>query len=152
MVTRIKTRSLNPQLRAKLLAELHQAQELSAWLTPESLHEVADRLGLTVGQVFSTASFYSMYKFHPQGRFRIQVCEGLSCYLMGGAEPIIEYINKKLQMNGEDISPDGKYSLEIVQCLAACDLAPAIRVNEDLYGNISQESLDELLSDLSSRD
>ena len=152
MVTRIKTRSLNPQLRAKLLAELHQAQELSAWLTPESVHEVADRLGLTVGQVFSTASFYSMYKFHPQGRFRIQVCEGLSCYLVGGAEPIIKYIKKKLQMNGEDISPDGKYSLEIVQCLAACDLAPAIRVNEDLYGNISQESLDELLSDLSSRD
>lgn len=134
-----------------LLAELHDAQQEYGWLSPQAIQAVADRLSLTPGQVYSTASFYTMFKLEPEGQFRIQVCEGLSCYLVGGAEPVIDYIKRRLGMGAGEASPDGKFTLEIVQCLAACDQAPAIVVNDELYGNITGEKIDDLLAELSAR-
>jgi NADH-quinone oxidoreductase E subunit len=144
-----KTKLSNPKSRAMLLAALYIAQEQYGWLSEEAIQRVAERLGLTPGQVYSTASFYTMFKLAPQGQYRIQVCEGLSCYLVGGAEPVIDFIKKRLQITNGGTSPDGRFSLEIVQCLAACDLAPAIKVNDELYGNISDDKIDQLLADLS---
>jgi NADH:ubiquinone oxidoreductase subunit E len=112
---------------------------------------VADRLGLNAGQVYSTASFYTMFRLEPQGDYRLQVCEGLSCYLVGGAEPVIDYIKRRLSIGADNCSPDGRFSLEIVQCLAACDMAPAIKVNDELYGNINEEKIDLLLESLLAR-
>jgi len=150
MLPQTKSRIANPKSRAMLLAALYIAQEQYGWLNPEAIQRVADRLNLTPGQVHSTASFYTMFKLQPQGQYRIQVCEGLSCYLVGGAEPIIEYIKKRLNIIGGDVSPNGKFTLEIVECLAACDLAPAVKVNDELYGNISLDRIDEFISKLSS--
>jgi NADH:ubiquinone oxidoreductase subunit E len=149
-VQKISPRSFDPEKRAGLLSELHRAQDESAWLTPDSIHQIAERLGLTEGQVYSTASFYSMLKLRPAGEYRIQICEGLSCFLVGGAEPVVEYLKRKLNLDAGFRSPDGKYSLEIVQCLAACDMAPAIRINNDLFGNISTGNLDAIISDVTS--
>jgi len=152
MLPQTKSRIANPKSRAMLLAALYIAQEQYGWLSPEAIQRVADRLNLTPGQVHSTASFYTMFRLQPQGKHRIQVCEGLSCYLVGGAEPIIEYIKKRLNIIDGDASPNGKFTLEIVQCLAACDLAPAIKVNDELYGNISLDRIDEFISKLSALD
>ena len=138
----------NPQLRARLLTALYIVQEQYGWLSPEAIQRVADRLKLTVGQVKSTASFYTLMKLQPQGRYRIQVCEGLSCYLVGGAEPILEQITQRLKIKPGETSPDGKFTLEIVQCLAVCGSAPALRVNDELYENMTPESIDELIEHL----
>ena len=135
-----------------LLAALYIAQEQYGWLSEQAIQRVAERLGLTPGQVYSTASFYTMFKLKPQGQYRIQVCEGLSCYLIGGAEPVIDFIKKRLDITNGGTSPDGKFSLEIVQCLAACDLAPAIKINDELYGNITDEKIDQLMAELSSKE
>ena len=139
----------NPKARARLLTALYMAQEQYGWLSPEAIQSVADRLQLTPGQVYSTASFYTMFKLEPQGQYRVQICEGLSCYLVGGAEPIIDYIKRRLGITSGDTSTDGKFTLEIVQCLAACDLAPAIKINDELYGHITAETIDSLIADLS---
>ncbi len=138
----------NPQLRARLLTALYIVQEQYGWLSPEAIQRVADRLKLTVGQVKSTASFYTLMKLQPQGRYRIQVCEGLSCYLVGGAEPILEQITQRLKIKPGETTPDGKFTLEIVQCLAVCGSAPALRVNDELYENMTPESIDELIEHL----
>jgi NADH-quinone oxidoreductase E subunit len=138
----------NPKTRARLLAALYIAQEQYGWLSQEAIQRVADRLNLSPGQVYSTASFYTMFKLKPQGAFRIQVCEGLSCYLVGGAEPVIDYLKRKLDIGNDDRSPDGHFTLEIVQCLAACDMAPVIKVNDELYDNISVKKIDDLLETL----
>ena len=148
MLPQTKSRIPNPKSRARLLAALYTAQEQYGWLSPEAIRGVADRLNLTPGQVHSTASFYTMFKLQPQGQYRIQVCEGLSCYLVGGAEPVIDLIKKRLNIINGDTSPDGKFTLEIVQCLAACDLAPAVMVNDELYGNISTDKIGDFLSEL----
>ncbi len=134
--------------RAMLLAALYIAQEQYGWLNDEAIRRVAERLDLTVGQVKSTASFYTMFKLQPQGKYRIQVCEGLSCYLVGGAEPIINYVAEKLGIRPGETTPDGRFTLEVVQCLAACGTAPAIKVNDDLYENMTLSAIDQLLERL----
>jgi NADH-quinone oxidoreductase subunit E len=148
MLPNINTHVPDPKRRARLLAALYIAQEQYGWLSPEAIQRVAGRLGLSPGQVYSTASFYTMFRLKPQGEYLIQVCEGLSCYLVGGAEPVIDYIKRKLDLGVDNRSPDGKFSLEIVQCLAACDMAPAIKVNDELYGSVTDEKIDALLESL----
>src|SRR3990170_431282 len=98
MLSKTKSRIPNPRKRAMLLAALNIAQEQYGWLSPEAIQRVAERLSLTPGQVYSTASFYTMFKLRPQGQYLIQVCEGLSCYLVGGAEPIIDHIRRSLDI------------------------------------------------------
>ncbi len=138
----------DPRERAMLLAALYLAQEQNGWLTPEAIRRVARRLKLSEGQVRSTASFYTMFRLEPRGRYHIQVCEGLSCYLVDGAETIIEHVARKLKIRPGETTPDGRFSLEIVQCLAACDMAPALKVNDELYGNMSLAEIDALIERL----
>jgi NADH-quinone oxidoreductase subunit E len=142
----------NPQRRAHLLAALYIAQEQYGWLSPTAIQRVADRLGLLPSQVRSTASFYTMFKLEPRGKYHIQVCEGLSCYLVGGAEPIIDHVAKRLNITPGETTPDGRFSLEIVQCLASCGTAPALRVNDELYEHMTPESIDALLEKLAEAD
>jgi NADH-quinone oxidoreductase subunit E len=152
MLPNPRTRIRNPKKRAMLLSALYIAQEQYGWLSPEAIQRVADRLDLTPGQVFSTASFYTMFKLKPQGHYAVQVCEGLSCYLVGGAEPVIEQVKHRLQIEPGETTPDGRFSLEVVQCLATCDLAPAIKVNDELYGDLTAEKLDALLAELAKKE
>lgn len=148
MLSEAETKIGNPKTRAMLLSALYIAQEQYGWLSPEAIRRVAKRLQLNPGQVYSTASFYTMFRMQPEGRYIIQVCEGLSCYLVGGADPLIDYLSKKLEVKPGKTTPDGKFTLQIVQCLAACDCAPALKVNDELYGNLSLEKIDELLMEL----
>ena len=138
----------DPQRRARLLAALYIAQEQFGWLSDDAIQRVADRLGLSPGQVRSTASFYTMFRLEPKGRYHIQVCEGLSCYLVGGADPIIDQVASYLKIKPGETTPDGKFSLEIVQCLASCGTAPALRVNDELYEHMTTESISTLLAQL----
>jgi NADH-quinone oxidoreductase E subunit len=139
----------DPRRRARLLAALYIAQEQYGWLSPDAIQRVADRVGLSPGQVKSTASFYTMFKLAPKGKYCIQVCEGLSCYLVGGSDPILNHISNRLNIKPGETTPDGKFTLEIVQCLAACGTAPALRINDELYENVTLESIDELIKGLS---
>jgi NADH-quinone oxidoreductase E subunit len=127
---------------------LYLAQEQYGWLSPDAIQRVANRLELSPGQVYTTASFYTMFKLEPRGKYLVQVCEGLSCYLAGGAEPIIEHIAGRLKIKPGETTPDGKFTLEVVLCLAACGTAPALRINDELYENLTIESIDELLERL----
>ncbi len=151
MLPEAKPKIGNPRTRAMLLSALYIAQEQYGWLSPEAIQRVAQRLQLTPGQVYSTASFYTMFRMQPEGRYIIQVCEGLSCYLVGGADPLIDHLSKRLKIKPGETTPDGKFTLQIVQCLAACDCAPALKVNDELYGNLTLEKIDELLMELSEK-
>jgi NADH-quinone oxidoreductase subunit E len=134
--------------RSMLLTALYVAQEQYGYLSPVALQRVADRLGMTVGQVYATASFYSMFRFKPTGRHVIQVCEGLSCHLAGGAETLAEYVQKKLRIRPGQTTPDGVFTLQMVQCLAACGSSPAMRVNDTLYENLTLDRVDMILEEL----
>lgn len=135
----------DPRQRARMLSALYLAQEQYGWLSPAALERVSERLGVKVGSVKSTASFYTMFRLEPRGEYHIQVCEGLSCFLVGGAEPILDHLIEKLGIHPGEVTRDGLFSLEVVQCLAACGSAPAVRVNDVLYEHVTPDSLRELI-------
>ena len=139
---------LDPAKQSMLLSALYIAQEQKGYLTPEAIERVARRLSLTTGEVYSTASFYTLFRTEPVGRYVIQVCEGLSCYLADGAETVADYISAKLDIRAGETSRDGRFSLEKVQCLASCGTAPAMRVNDQLYENLTPAAIDAILERL----
>jgi len=131
-----------------LLTALYIAQEQYGHLTEEAITRVADRLDLPVSDVYSMASFYSLYRHRPVGRYVLQVCEGLSCYLADGAERLVDYLKERLEIGVGKTTPDGLFTLETVQCLASCGTSPAMRVNDALYENLTPDKVDELLETL----
>jgi NADH-quinone oxidoreductase subunit E len=139
---------LDPAKQSMLLAALYIAQEQQGYLTSEAIERVARRLSLSPGQVYSTASFYTLFRTEPIGRFVIQVCDGLSCYLRDGASKVVDYISAKLSIGPGETSKDGKFTLETVQCLASCGTAPAMRVNDQLYENLTPAGIDAILERL----
>jgi len=140
--------STDPAKRSMLLTALYIAQEQYGSLTPEAVQRVAERLGMSVGDVYETASFYSMYRMEPLGKHVIQVCEGLSCHLAGGGDNLCNYLQKKLKIRPGQTTSDRLFTLQVVQCLAACGSSPAMRVNDTLYENLTEDRVDMILDEL----
>ena len=138
----------DPIERARVLTALYIAQEQEGCLTPDGIRRVAQRLQMAENAVFSTASFYSLYRMEPAGHYVIQVCTGLSCWLAGGAERLVEYLEQKLQIKVGETTEDGLFTLDTVECLAACGTAPVMRVNDELYEDLTVEKLDLLIDQL----
>ncbi len=138
----------DPAKRAMLLTALYIAQEQYGSLTPNALERVSARLGISPAQVYETATFYSMFCTQPVGRYVLQVCEGLSCYLADGAENLAGYIQNKLRLQPGETTADGLFTLQMVQCLASCGSSPAMRVNDTLYENLTTDRVDMLLDEL----
>ncbi len=141
----------DPARRARLLTALYIAQEQERYLSPEALERVAERLGLPQAGVYSTASFYTLFRTRPAGRYVLQVCRGLSCYLADGAERLVDYLQRKLEIQVGETTADGLFTLETVQCLASCGTAPAMRVNDELYENLTTAKVDLLIDELIER-
>ena len=146
------TRFRDPANQSMVLTALYIAQEQYGHLSEEALERVADRLEIPISEVYSTASFYSLLHTQAKGRYHLQVCEGISCALCGGAEELIEYVKEKLELKPGEITPDGMFSLEVVQCLASCGTSPAMRVNDELYDDLSFDKVDRLLDQLAARE
>ena len=133
-----------PNKEAATLPVLWIAQRQWGWLPQEVLDYVAERLELSAARVTGVASFYTMFKFKPTGKYHIQICRNLSC-AMGGAERTTERICKKLGVKIGGTTKDRLFTVEQVECLAACGIAPAVQVNEDFHGYMKGEKLDQLL-------
>jgi NADH-quinone oxidoreductase E subunit len=126
-----------PERRAALMPTLWLAQREFGWLSAAVLEYVAALMELPLAWVTSTASFYTMYWKEPKGRWHLQVCRNLSCALRGAGE-IQRAIERRLGIRDGERTPDGRFSLEEVECLASCGTAPCLQVNNSEY----HESLD----------
>jgi len=145
------SRFRDPTKQSMLLTALYIAQEQYGYLSEEALKRTAARLGLTLNEVYSTASFYTMFRTEPVGKYLLQVCEGLSCFLAGGAETLVDYISRKLNIRPGQTTPDGLFTLQVVQCLASCGTSPTLKVNDELYEDMTPDKVDRLLDQLAGR-
>lgn len=118
-----------PNKQAALLPVLHLAQQEFDHVSPEVMAYVARLLELAPVKVQEVATFYTMYNKKPVGRFHVQVCTNIACHLTGGPE-ILEHLKKKLGVGNKGTTPDDLFTLEEVECLAACGYAPAIQVTD----------------------
>lgn len=136
-----------PDKRSALIPTLWLANREFGCLTKEVMEFVAKRLDIPEQWVINTATFYTLLKKRPTGRFHIQVCVNVACYLRG-SDSIVDHLKKRLGIGFGEITPDGLFSLEGVQCLASCGSAPAIQVNDDYYEEMTPEKVDTLLDTL----
>lgn len=133
--------------RSALIPMLLYAQDEIGSVTPELVDEVARRLGITTVEVDGVVTYYSMLRKQPMGKYHLQICTNISCLLTGGAE-LWEHTCKKLGIGNKEVTPDGQFSLEEVECIGACSWAPAIQVNYDFHHHVTPEKLDRLIESL----
>ena len=136
-----------PYKRAALLPVLHLAQDEFSYISPAVEEHVAGLLDLTPAQVHEAVTFYSMFRRKPLGKYHIECCTNLSCFLRGGI-PLVKFLEEKLGIRVGEITPDQQFSLATVECLCDCGSAPVVRINDRYYGNLSSEKLDTLLENL----
>ena len=135
--------------KSAMLPVLHIAQaEFGGWLSPEVMDYVADFLKVKPIEVFEVASFYSMYNLKPMGKCILEVCQTSSCWL-NGAEDIIKYIEKKLNIKVGETSADGMFSLKAVECLGSCGTAPMMQCGASFHENLTYEKIDKIMADYS---
>src|SRR5438093_13265731 len=133
-----------PTRRSALIPLLYLVQSQAGWVPRQGMREVADILGLTTAEVEAVATFYTMLKLHPCGRYVISICTNPSCALLGGRR-LYERASELLGDRAEQISEDGLFTLEEEECLAACDQAPVAALNYYFYDRVTEERLEEMI-------
>ena len=138
-----------PTARAVMLPALHLATQEFPCLDDEVCQAVADLLQVPMVDVKGVATFYTMFPTEPQGTCEVHICFNLSCSLKG-ARRLLRQAESRLGIEAGQTTPDGRFTLRGVECMAACDRAPMLYVNDELYGNVSEEELDDLLQRMGS--
>ena len=148
----IVTRYPEGKEKSGMLPILHEVQAIYGWLSPEAMDKVAAFLNLQPIEVYEVASFYSMYFLKPQGKYVLEVCRTGPCCLVG-AEKIMDYIGEQLGVKEGEVTADGLFSYRGVECLAACGFAPVLQIGPDytFYEKLTEESVDQLISDLKNK-
>lgn len=134
-----------PTKMAALMPALWICQKQHGYLTREAMEYVAGRLDLSPVHVYSVAEFYTMYHKRPAGKYHIMLCRTLSCTLCG-CEKLREQLSKALDIEPGEITEDGMFSLEEVECLGSCGTAPVMRVNDVYCENVTPERVDDILA------
>ena len=134
-----------PVRRSALVPMLLYAQDEIGYLSDAVIAEVAHRIGITELDVRNVATYYSMLRFKPAGKYNVQVCTNISCMLRGAYE-VFKKFQEELGIGHKGVTPDGVFSLEEVECIGACCWAPAIQVNYDFHDDLTPESVTGILA------
>lgn len=137
-----------PVKKSAVMASLYIAQEQNGFISSEVIKEIATLLEMTPEDVLGVVTFYTMYFQKPMGKHHIQVCTNVSCMLRGGYD-IWNQVKDKLGIGNMEITGDGKFSLEEVECMGSCGTAPMLAVNEDYFENLTKDKVDKILGSLS---
>lgn len=138
-----------PRPKSATIPLCHLAQEQDGWLSEDAMAHVAELVDCTPAEVLGTASFYEMFKLHPVGKYCVNVCTNISCQLLGGEE-LLEHAEQTLGVRSGGTTADGMFTLEDVECVAACTEAPAVQVNYRYFHRLDAEGFDRLIEELRS--
>ena len=127
-----------------LIQLLHTAQAIYGYLPLEVQKIIADATGTPLAKVSGVLSFYSFFTVKKRGKHTIRICLGTACYVRGGKK-LVDHIRKNFQLEMGDTTEDGLFSFEIVRCIGACGLAPAIMIDDVVYKQMTPEKLDALI-------
>ncbi|MCR5272659.1 MAG: NADH-quinone oxidoreductase subunit NuoE [Lachnospiraceae bacterium] len=128
-----------------LMPIMQKAQDIYGYLPYEVQKLIAEGLDIPIEKVYGVATFYSQFNLYPKGKYQISVCLGTACYVKGSGE-IFNKLQSKLGIAGGECTPDGKFSLDACRCVGACGLAPVMMVNDEVYGRLTPDMLDDILA------
>jgi len=131
-------------MKSNMLSEFKEYEKNKGVLDPEAFIQIAQRHGRSVADVYSVSTFYSDTSSTARGKYKIKLCQSLPCR-MKGSEDILAALQTMLHIGPEECTKDGMFSLHLVNCIGACDRAPAMLVNSQLYGDLSQEEIERIL-------
>jgi len=130
-----------------LIQILHLVQGVYGYLPLKIQEYIAQRLNKSLSEVYGVATFYSFFSTKPRGKYTIRVCMGTACYVRGGKK-IVDKLRDVLSIEPGGTTPDGKFTLEVMRCIGACGLAPAITINDKVYKQVNPDKLKQLLANL----
>ncbi|MGN1481246.1 NADH-quinone oxidoreductase subunit NuoE family protein, partial [Porcipelethomonas sp.] len=130
--------------KGALMPVLQKAQEIYGYLPIEVQTIISDEMNIPLEKIYGVATFYSQFSLFPKGKYKISVCLGTACYVKGSGD-IFNKLQEKLGISGGECTPDGKFSLEACRCIGACGLAPVMTINDDVYGRLTVDEIDEIL-------
>jgi len=139
-----RTVDLSREEQQNVLVRLKQAQKQDGYVTEKAIAEIAESTGISLGDVYGIATFYTFLSVKPIGRNVIRICKSLPCHLKE-VESVIETLTRILGVGPGETTPDGRFTLELTNCIGACDQAPAMLVNSELHGNLSPERIPGIL-------
>ena len=133
-----------PDSKSAVMPALYIAQAELGWVTEGAVNWVSDRLNIPASHVYEVATFYTMYYKKPVGKYHFQICRTLSCMICG-ARQLTEYLKERLKTKSNEITADGMWSWEEVECLGSCGTAPMIQINDVFFENLTPEKLGALM-------
>jgi len=131
----------NPGNLVQILREIHKVQN---YITPKQLKEVAQNLNLSLSKVYGATTFYTLLSPNPKGKYVIKICSSTPCY-MARSKDLLNYLKNKLKIQEGKTSTDGLFTLELTSCLGVCAIAPAVMVNDKIYGNLNIKKLEQII-------
>jgi len=138
--------SANMDKEDALIEVLHKVQDYYGYLPYNVQALIADEMNIPLADVYGVVTFYARFSTEPVGKYRISVCLGTACYVKG-SQDIYDALMKKLNLSeGNMITPDKKFSLDSARCVGACGLAPVMMINEEVYGRVTPDMLDDILA------
>jgi NADH-quinone oxidoreductase E subunit len=141
-ITEIKSKY--PDSHSCLLPVLYIFQREYGWLSPQGLEAVGEVLNVPKATVKGVSTFYTMFQHKAMGRHLIQVCTNVACMIMGG-ERLLDILKERYGLEPSMTTPDGRFSLVIMECIGACDKAPAMLVDTDFHGSLTEGNMIDIL-------
>jgi NADH-quinone oxidoreductase subunit E len=136
-----------PRAKSALIPLLHLAQEQDGYVADDAMEHIAELVDVTPAEVLGTCSFYEMFKREPVGEYVVNVCTNIACMLLGGEE-LLHHLEERLGISSGSTTPDGRFTIEDVECIAACTEAPCLQVNYRYFYKVTPDDADALLDDL----
>jgi len=142
----IKIAEKYKNVKGGIMGALHEVQDEYGYISEANQKYLSDKLNVPLSEIYGIITFYSRFSLMPKGKYNIQVCMGTACYVRG-AEAVINAFKDNLKIDVGQVTEDGLFSLESVRCIGACGLAPAIVVNEDVYGKVTPDMVPKIIED-----
>ena len=158
MTTAVRTTSTKPLLREfggakrdSLIPILQKAQEVHGYLSEEAIAEIGRHLKLPASKVYGVATFYNQFRFAPKGKYHIMLCRGTACHVKGSIK-LLDAVTRTLKLQAGQTTRDGMFSLEVVACMGACGLAPAMSINCEMHAKVTPKKVGKIIEECRSKE
>ncbi|MBQ9354879.1 MAG: NAD(P)H-dependent oxidoreductase subunit E [Clostridia bacterium] len=135
----------NKHDKSNLMVVMQHAQDIYGYLPIEVQNMIAEGMEVPLEKVYGVSTFYAQFALTPKGKYNISVCLGTACYVKGSG-PIFDKLSEKLGIGADECTADGKFSLTACRCIGACGLAPVLTVNDEVYGRLTVDDVDDILA------
>ena len=132
--------------RDSLITILQEVQDAQGYVSKESVIAIGQHLKLPASKVFGVATFYNQFRFTPKGKYHIMLCRGTACHVKGSLK-LLDTVTRTLKLQAGQTTRDGMWSLEVVACMGACGLAPAMSVNGEMHAKVTPKKVGKIIDE-----